>query len=127
MFLRKNMEHRESVENRSYSYIHGWYSSLGATAEEAFVKVRGYVVQVITLASQGDVEGIESFERLGEATKWKIAFHHQNRPILAVVDIFKKAPLDAFVGETAGRSMAALQKTALALFPTNLGILEFGG
>jgi hypothetical protein len=43
VFSRKNLEARESAENRSYSDTHGWYSSLGATAEEAFDKVRGYI------------------------------------------------------------------------------------
>ena len=42
---------------------------------------------------QGDLDAIESFEHLGEAFKWKIAFHYQNRQQPAIVDIFKRAPL----------------------------------
>jgi 5-methylcytosine-specific restriction protein B len=38
VFSRKNLEARESAENRSYSDTRGWYSSLEATAEEAFQK-----------------------------------------------------------------------------------------
>ena len=79
VFSRKSLEARESAENRSYSDTHGWFSSLGATADEAFAKVRGFVVQVATLAAQGDVDCIDAFKDLGEATKWKIAFHYQNR------------------------------------------------
>lgn len=126
VFSRKNLEARESAENRSYSDTHGWYSSLGATAKEAFEKVRGYVVQVATLAANGDLDGIEAFGHLGEATKWKIAFHYQNRQTPVIVDIFKRAPLAVFTGGTASQSMAALQKAALAKRPEGLGILEFG-
>lgn len=126
VFSRKDTEVRESAENRSYSDTHGWYSALGATAEEAFEKVRGYVGQIAVLAANGDLDGIEAFDHLGEATKWKIAFHYQNRQQPVIVDIFKRAPLAAYTGGTASQSMAALQQAALAKRPVGLGILEFG-
>ena len=75
VFSRKDTEDKKSDTKLSYSDTHGWYSALGATAEEAFEKVRGFVVQVSTRAAQGDLDGIEAFEHLGEAFKWKIAFH----------------------------------------------------
>jgi len=126
VFSRKNLEARESAENRSYSDTHGWYSSLGATAEQAFEKVRGYIGQVATLAANGDLDGIEAFDHLGEATKWKIAFHYQDRQAPVIVDIFKRAPLAVYVGGTASQSMAKLQTATLAKRPADLGILEFG-
>jgi len=125
VFSRKDTEDKKSDAKLSYSDTHGWYSSLGSTAEDAFEKVRGYVVQVATLAAQGDLDGIEALP-LGEAFKWKIAFHYQNRQSPVVVDIFKRAPLAVFAGGTASQSMAVLQKSALAKRPANLGILEFG-
>lgn len=125
VFSRKDTEDKKSDAKLSYSDTHGWYSSLGTSAEDAFEKVRGYVVQVATLAAQGDLDGIEALP-LGEAFKWKIAFHYQNRQSPVVVDIFKRAPLAVFAGGTASQSMAALQKSALAKRPANLGILEFG-
>ena len=69
VFSRKDTEDKKSDAKLSYSDTHGWYSSLGASAQEAFEKVRGYVVQVATLATQGDLDGIEAFEHLGEAFK----------------------------------------------------------
>ena len=126
VFSRKSLEARESAENRSYSDTHGWFSSLGATADEAFAKVRGFVVQVATLAAQGDVDCIDAFKDLGEATKWKIAFHYQNRQQPVIVDVFKPAMLAAYTGGTTSQGMAALQKAALALRPQGVGILEFG-
>ena len=126
VFSRKDTDDKTSDAKLSYSDTHGWYSSLGASAEEAFVLVRGHVAQVASLAAQGDLDDIEKFEHLGEAYKWKIAFHYQNRQSLAIVDIFKKAPLAIFVGDTAARSMAVLQKAVVDKRPAELGILEFG-
>jgi 5-methylcytosine-specific restriction protein B len=126
VFSRNNTDDKTSDAKLSYSDTHGWYSSLGASAEEAFALVRGHVAQVATLAAQGDLDGIEKFEHLGEAYKWKIAFHYQNRQSPVIVDIFKKAPLAVFVGDTVARSMAVLQKAAVAKRPIDLGVLEFG-
>jgi 5-methylcytosine-specific restriction protein B len=126
VFSRKDTDDKTSGAKLSYSDTHGWYSSLGASADEAFLQVRSHVVHVATLAAQGDLDGIEKFEHLGEAYKWKIAFHYQNRQSPVIVDIFKKAPLAVFVGDTAASSMAVLQKAAAAKRPAELGILEFG-
>lgn len=90
------------------------------------MQVRSFVVQVADWAVKGDLDTIETFQHLGEAFKWKIAFHYQNRQIPVIVDIFKRAPLAVFVGGTAIQRMVALQKAALAQRPNDIGILEFG-
>ena len=126
VFSRKDSEDKKSDAKLSYSVTHGWYSSLGSTADTAFEQVRGFVVQLADWAAKGDLDAIESFEHLGEVYKWKIAFHYQNRQSPVVVDIFKQAPLATFVGGTASQSMASLQKATLANRPDDLGILEFG-
>lgn len=126
VFSRKDTEDKTSDAKLSYSGTHGWYSSLGATAEEAFEKVRGYVAQVADLAARGDVDGIEAFDNLGEAYKWKIAFHYQDRQAPVIVGIFKRAPLALYAGGTASQRMEALQRATLAKRPDELGILEFG-
>lgn len=126
VFSRNNTDDKISDAKLSYSDTHGWYSSLGASAEEAFTQVREFVVQVASLATKGNLDDIENFEHLGEAYKWKIAFHYQNRNTPIIVDVFKKAPLSVYVGDAARGSMAVLQKAALDKRPGNLGILEFG-
>lgn len=126
VFSRKDTEVKNSDAKFSYSETYGWYSSLGTSAEAAFEKVRSFVVQVADWARKGDLDAIESFEHLGEAFKWKIAFHYQNRQMPLIVAIFKRAPLAVFVGGTSSQSMTALQKATLAKRPEGLGILEFG-
>ena len=125
VFSRKDTEDKTSDAKLSYSETHGWYSSLGTTAEEAFDKVRGFVVQVAEWAAVGNLSAIEAFDYLGEAFKWKIAFHYQNRKAPIIAAIFKRAPLAIFVGETSKQSMAILQQVAMAQRPEELGILEF--
>ncbi|WP_114716643.1 McrB family protein [Vibrio cholerae] len=125
VFSRKDTEEKTSDVKLSYSDSHGWYSSLGATAEEAFEKVRGFVVQVADWAAIGDLNAIESFEYLGEAFKWKIAFHYQNRKTPTTAAIFKRAPLAIFVGDTAKQNMAILQQATMSKRPPEMGVLEF--
>jgi 5-methylcytosine-specific restriction protein B len=126
VFSRKDTEGKKSDAKLSYSDTHGWYSSLGTTVDAAFEQVRGFVVQVANWAAQGDLQAIESFQDLGEAFKWKIAFHYQSRQAPVIVDIFKRAPLALFVGGTASQSMATLQQATMVQRPDGLGVLEFG-
>lgn len=126
VFSRKDTEDKKNDGKLSYSDTHGWYSSLGTTAQEAFEKVRGFVVQVADWAAKGDLDAIEAFEHLGEAFKWKIAFHYQNRQTPVIVDVFKPAMLAAYTGGTTSQGMAALQKAAIAKRPAGTGILEYG-
>lgn len=125
VFSRRDTEDKQSDAKLSYSDTHGWYSSLGHTAQEAFEKVRGFVVQVADWAAKGDLDAIESFEHLGEAFKWKIAFHYQNRNKPLIVCVFKPAMLAAFTGGVASQGMATLQKNALAMLPADMDILKF--
>ena len=126
VFSRKDTEAKESDAQRSYSATHGWYSSLGATAQEAFEQVRGFVVKVADWAAQGDLASIDAFAHLGEAFKWKIAFHYQNRQHPTIVATFTRPPLAAFTGESSSLSMGELQQAAVARRPEEVGILEFG-
>lgn len=126
VFSRKSTEDKNSDTKLSYSDTHGWYSSLGKTADEAFEKVRSFVVQMADWATKGDLDSIDTCADLGEAFKWKIAFHYQNRQNPVIVPIFKPAWLASYLGGAATQGMAALQKAALAKRPSDVGILEFG-
>lgn len=126
VFSRKSTEDKDSDTKLSYSDTHGWYSSLGSTAGEAFEKIRHFVVQVAHFAAKGDLEAIDAFDQLGEAFKWKIAFHYQNRQDPVIVPIFKPVCLASYLGSSANQGMAALQREVSAKRPNDIGILEFG-
>ena len=131
VFSRKDTDSKPSDSKLSYSDTYAWYSSLGNTAEAAFEQVLDQVQQIAKLAAQGDVDGVEKLPYLGSATKWKIAFHYQNRQSPVMVGILTKPSLEVFLGGIGTKlgidpSMATLQKAAVIRRPADLGILEFG-
>lgn len=126
VFSREGSEPKENSKRDSYSSTHGWYTALGDSAEEAFEKVRESVARVAQLARNGDLESIETFTGLGEAYKWKIAFHYQERSSPKIVNVFMPEALAAFVGSDSIKNTAALQKEVLSKNSEELGILEFG-
>lgn len=127
IYSRKNTEKKPSTSKTTYTDTHAWYTSLkAASAEEAFLKVRAYVVQLVEMAERGDIDGIEKFKKFGEVYKWKIVFHYQNRQNPVAVSVFKKAMLISCLGESTQLSMAELQHKALQKRPSGMGILELG-
>lgn len=126
VFSRDGSELKENTNRHSYSDTHGWYTALGGSAEEAFAKVRESVVRVAQLARSGDLESIEAFTGLGEAYKWKIAFHYQDRAKPTIVNIFRPEALAAFAENGSVKNTAALQKLVLEKNTERLGVLEFG-
>lgn len=126
VFSRDNSEPKENDQKHSYSDTHGWYTALGQSADEAFAQVRESVVRVAQLARSGDLESIEAFTGLGEAYKWKIAFHYQDRSNPKIVNVFKPEALAAFAGSGTVKNTAALQELVLKKKTDGLGILEFG-
>lgn len=117
----------EKEPRHPHSETHVWHESLGATADEAFQKVRGYIVQIAALAAAGELGGIDTFEHPGlqAVIKWKIASLYQKREQPFMVNIFTPEPLVAFTGIPANEGMAALQRATLELRPEGMGILEF--
>lgn len=131
IFSRRDTEDKTNDTKLSYSDTHAWYSSLGETAETAFKQVRDQVLEIATLAENGDINAIEALPYFGSATKWKIAFLYQSRNTPMMVGILTKSPLEVFlsgcgVSLPADASMASLQKATLAQRPADLSILEFG-
>ncbi|MDH1630142.1 hypothetical protein [Pseudomonas mosselii] len=58
---RKDTEEKKSDAKLSYSETHGWYSSLGSTAEAAFIQVRCFVTHVADWAAQpGSHQGLRA-------------------------------------------------------------------
>jgi 5-methylcytosine-specific restriction protein B len=77
IYRRADNEEKAGGSGRSYSEDYAWYTKYGNSAEEAFLKVRDLVVQTATEARAGNLEAIDDID-LGDAFKWKIAFHYQD-------------------------------------------------
>lgn len=126
IFSRKDKSEKEDGAGAAYSDRYGWYSKYGADEQAAFVKIRAAVVAIAEAAQRGDLEAIEAVD-LGQAVKWKIAFHYQDLSNPCIVDVFKPAWLRAFLGATDSKlRMCDLQRMVLATKGEDEGILEFG-
>ena len=126
IYSRKDQSDKPDGRGASYSDNYAWYTKYGANETEAFAHVRDIVAGVAEAAAKGDLKAIEDAD-LGQATKWKIAFHYQNRDKPCVIDVFMMRSLLAFLGLSDQKlSMMDLQKAALARRSEGEGILEFG-
>ena len=96
IYSRKDKTAKVNTTSESYSQDYAWYTKYGRTPEEAFTKVKSIVVQVAEAAAKGDYDLIDAVD-LGEAYKWKIAFHYQDRQRPGVVAVFKNKRLKAWL------------------------------
>jgi 5-methylcytosine-specific restriction protein B len=96
IFSRKDKTPKSGGGGDSYSQDYGWYTKYGSTPESAFAKVKSLVAQVAEAASRGDYAAINAVD-LGEAFKWKIAYHYQDRKNPGVVAVFKPKRLQAWL------------------------------
>lgn len=126
VYERKNTEGGDSDNTHRYSGTHAWYSNLGDSAEEAFEKVRAWVLQIAGWAAEGNLSAIHESDLLGHAYKWKIAFHYQNREAPAVVNVFKRHALAWAAGVPNAERIDVLHEQVMANKPADMGILEFG-
>ena len=126
IYSRKDQSDKQNGAGASYSENYAWYTKYGTNETEAFAKVRDIVASVAEAAAKGDLQTIESAD-LGQATKWKIAFHYQNREKHCVIDVFMMRSLLAFLGLSDQKlSMMDLQAATLKERTEGEGILEFG-
>lgn len=108
IFSRKDKTSKAGGGGDSYTQDYGWYTKYGSTPEEAFAKVKSLVVQVAEAAARGDYAAINAVD-LGEAYKWKIAYHYQDQSNPGVVGVFKPKWLQAWLK---GRIGAIPQQTS---------------
>jgi 5-methylcytosine-specific restriction protein B len=108
IYSRLDKKPKTNGRGGSYTQEYGWYTKYGATPEEAFAKVRALVVQVAEAAARGDYAAIDAVD-LGEAYKWKIAYHYQDRANPGVVALFKAERVQAWLK---GRGGAIPQRTS---------------
>ena len=92
IFSRGNSDPKTDTSDLCYDDKYGWYKKFGETHEQAFEKVRGYVVAVAEAARSGRWEIVDE-SPLGPAYRWKIAFHYQNRLAPTIPCVYVRKPL----------------------------------
>lgn len=76
---------------------YAWSRKYGLTPDEAFSKVRGYVVSIAESVRDGRLAAVDSIP-MWDMYKWKIAFHYQNMHAPSVIAIFRRDVLALLSG-----------------------------
>lgn len=125
IYSRMDTTQRPNIAGRSYKNDYAWYSKYGSTPEEAFAKVKDIVVQVAEAAARGDYALIDGVD-LGEAFKWKIAYHYQSRENPGVVAVFMPSHLEKYLKGRIGSipSQTSELYRAILLLHKNKDLIE---
>lgn len=94
VFNRKNTDPKISGSRCSYNNDYGWYTKYGSTPEEVFINVKQMIIKIIEATQSKRYADIDTID-LGDAYKWKIAFHYQDFNAPDIVGAFKDKILDA--------------------------------
>ena len=93
VYKRNSNEDKGSNNSYSYNDDYGWYTKYGEDIQTAFKTVKENIIKVIEYSMQNDLKSIEEID-LGNAFKWKIAFHYQNVDDIKIVNIFATKVLE---------------------------------
>lgn len=95
---------------------YAWSEELGATAEEAYAKLRGQIVEVIEATQSADYAKLDA-SPLRKALKWKLAFLYQNPDTPGIVGCVAESALRKHFKDASGKSdtMPISQLHALAI------------
>ncbi len=96
IYSRKDKTDKPGTTSDAYTRDYAWYRKYGSTPNEAFAQVKSLVIRVAEAAARGDYAAIDAVD-LGEAYKWKIAFHYQDRENPGVIAAFKPKRLQAWL------------------------------
>lgn len=126
IFSRKAKTSKENGGGANYTDDYGWYTKYGDSPDKAFRTIRDLIIQVAEAASTSNLDVIDHID-LGQAYKWKIAFHYQNRNSPRILNIFMKLPLAYQLGisDVKKIQMSNLYDSVLANKPVNLGLMTF--
>lgn len=126
IYRRRNTE--ELVEKEIYRTdgIYAWYSKYGETKEEAFGKIKAFVIKIVDASINEMFDEIDNID-WGDSLKWKLAFLYNP---MKLVPIFKKEVLQR-ASESAGlkntnkRPVSELQKYLINQKNSEVSTLEF--
>ena len=109
IYKRNAKDIKENGQGFIYTKDYAWLKKYGETKDEAFAKVKSYIIKIIELSQQNQLDKIDKID-LGHSYKWKIAFHYQNIEDLKIVCIFSNNVLQKIAkGENLGDNLSTAQ------------------
>jgi 5-methylcytosine-specific restriction enzyme B len=128
IYSRNDKVQKAGDTSLAYTDDYAWYRRFGDTPQTAFEAIRIQVVAVAEAARHGRLEEVDNSE-LGQAYRWKIAFHYQDRTHPRVTCVFSRKPLLAFLGlplDDKSTPTYQLQQKVMERKPTNEPVTSFG-
>ncbi|WP_297601486.1 MULTISPECIES: McrB family protein [Helicobacter] len=109
IYKRNAKDIKENGQGFIYTKDYAWLKKYGETKDEAFAKVKSYIIKIIELSQQNQLEKIDKID-LGHSYKWKIAFHYQDIKDMKIVCIFSENVLQKIAkGENLGEKLSTAQ------------------
>ncbi|WP_336524431.1 McrB family protein, partial [Helicobacter japonicus] len=109
IYKRNAKDIKENGQGFIYTKDYAWLKKYGETKDEAFAKVKSYIIKIIELSQQNQLDKIDKID-LGHSYKWKIAFHYQNIEDMKIVCIFSNNVLQKIAkGENLGENLSTAQ------------------
>ncbi|MDE7175332.1 MAG: AAA family ATPase [Helicobacter sp.] len=100
---------KENGQGFIYEKDYAWSAKYGNTKEEAFDKIKSYIIKIIELSQRNKLDEIDKIY-LGHSYKWKIAFHYQDIKDMKIVCIFSENVLQKIAkGENLGEKLSTAQ------------------
>lgn len=124
VYARRDQSDEPTSKGRMQDAKYGWLAKYGATAQDAFLKVRSIIVDIASSARAGQLDAVEMAD-LGEVTKWKLAFLYQDRNQPCIVPLYKRSRLQMLSGLPAKASCVELQRY-LADRRGDIDVLSYG-
>lgn len=124
VYARRDQSDEPTSKGRLQDAKYGWLAKYGATAQEAFLKVRSIIVDIASSARAGQLDAVEKAD-LGEVTTWKLAFLYQDRNQPCIVPLYKRTRLQMLSGLAAKASCVELQRY-LAARRGDVDVLSYG-
>jgi hypothetical protein len=117
IYSRNSKEKLANVGGRTYSDNYAWMVKYGNSEEEAFASVKANILETIDAVTKNEIEKIDQID-LGNAYKWKIAYHYQEsleKPIC--INIFKRSVLEAASKSPHGSPRSLMQRKLVKEWP----------
>lgn len=111
IYKRNANDVKENRQGFIYTKDYAWLAKYGNTKEEAFDKIKSYIIKIIEL-SQSQHNKLDEIDKidLGHSYKWKIAFHYQDIKDMKIVCIFSENVLQKIAkGEKLGENLSTAQ------------------
>ena len=126
IYKRNNTEKKDSRSGYSTDGEYAWVAKYGDNAQEVFENVRKLIVSVIEWVQSNELQQIDSID-LGDAVKWKIAFHYSDFQIINIfkTEAIRKVGIAMGLANTASCPLSEIHEYVISKKPDGEDYFDF--